>query len=106
MTRTAVVIGSTLVAGLLTALLLVSGRVLVAVTVRGRSMEPAYHDGDRVIVLRGARFRRGQAVVVERYASGLTWSRPPLPSGAGSAAVEGRGWLIKRVAAAPGDKKS
>jgi signal peptidase I len=56
-------------------------RRLVAVTVRGMSMEPTYRDGDRVLVRRGGALTPGQVVVLE----------------------ESGGWLIKRVAAVPGD---
>lgn len=40
-------------------------RRLVAVTVVGLSMQPAYQPGDRVLVLRGIVPRRGGVVVVE-----------------------------------------
>ncbi len=63
-------------------------RRLVAVTVRGASMEPAYRDGDRVLVRRGHRPAPGQVVVVR-----------DLPA----RAVPGPALLIKRVAAVPGD---
>jgi signal peptidase I len=57
---------------------------LVAVTVRGTSMEPTYRDGDRVLVRRASAFTPGQVVVVERPGTG-------------------RAWMIKRVVAVPGD---
>jgi signal peptidase I len=59
-------------------------RRFVAVTVTGRSMEPAYRHGDRVLVRRAAlpAVRAGQVVVL--------------------AAPHG-GWMIKRAAALPGD---
>ncbi|MEU7227949.1 S26 family signal peptidase [Streptomyces chrestomyceticus] len=78
-------------------------RALVSVTVRGTSMEPAYHDGDRVLALRGRTPTAGHVVVLERPGPGRLWSRPPLPPWAGAAAVSGRHWMIKRVRAAPGD---
>lgn len=78
-------------------------RRLVAVTVRGASMEPAYHDGDRVLVRRGSAFVPGQTVVVEHPHTDPGWSRPPMRRLAGATAVSGRTWMIKRVAAVPGD---
>ncbi|GAA2707906.1 S26 family signal peptidase [Micromonospora olivasterospora] len=78
-------------------------RRLVAVTVRGASMQPAFHDGDRVLVRRTATPAVGQVVVVEQPAPDGRWRRSPLPASAGPAAVAGRRWMIKRVAAVPGD---
>lgn len=69
-------------------------RRLVVVTVRGPSMEPTYRDGDRVLVRRGPPARHGQVVVVERFRHGTPGGRPPL---------RGTDWIIKRVAACPGD---
>ncbi|WP_198533885.1 S26 family signal peptidase [Streptomyces odonnellii] len=78
-------------------------RTLVVVTVQGSSMEPAYYDGDRVLVRRGAPPEPGQVVVMERPAAGIGWTAPPVPTGADPATVSARQWLIKRVAAVPGD---
>lgn len=75
-------------------------RRFVTVTIVGPSMEPAYRDGDRVLVrrVRPARLRAGDVVVVERPDAGGVWPRPP---------AEGRSldryWMIKRVAATPGE---
>lgn len=74
------------------------GRRLVAVTVQGRSMEPAYHHGDRVLVRRGVPLRTGQVAVVD-----MDRTSTPLPSGAGVLAIAGRRWMIKRVTAVEGD---
>ena len=52
------------------------------VTVRGRSMEPTLHTGDRMVVLRGAPPRLGQLAIVRL---------PPLESG------QPRPLAIKRV---------
>ncbi|WP_370942527.1 S26 family signal peptidase [Amycolatopsis sp. cg5] len=79
-------------AGLAGAARWVAGR-LSAVTVSGDSMEPALSDGDRVLVWR-SRFSRlsvGDIVV----ACVPTVARVP--------ALADRSWLIKRVAALPGD---
>ncbi|MEC4016330.1 S26 family signal peptidase [Streptomyces sp. H27-D2] len=85
-----------------TALLL--RRALVSVAVHGSSMEPAYHDGDRILVLRARTPSAGQVVVVERPGPGTTtWPHSPLARGAGAAALSGRQWMIKRVSATPGD---
>ncbi|MFE7787467.1 signal peptidase I, partial [Streptomyces libani] len=90
-------------AGLLPAAAVLLGHRLVVVTVRGVSMAPAYRDGDRVLVRRTARPTRGQVLVVERPAVHTRWPSGPLPAGAGARAVGQRQWLIKRLAALPGD---
>jgi len=65
---------------------------LLAVTVTGPSMEPALHDGDRVLVRRGPRrVARGDVVVLEP------------PSGARDEGLTREGLIIKRIAAGPGD---
>lgn len=63
---------------------------LVVVTVRGPSMEPTYCDGDRVLVRRHRGPAPGRVIVVDR-----AW-RPAAPA-------PGHRWMIKRVAAVPGD---
>ena len=76
-------------------------RRLVVVDVKGDSMRPALAAGNRVLVgrIRPAEVRVGQIVVIEhphRDQRGWTW-----PSGG---VVRGRKeWMIKRVAALPGD---
>ncbi|QIK04877.1 S26 family signal peptidase [Streptomyces sp. Je 1-4] len=96
----AVLLGLT---GLLPAAAILLSHRLVLVTVRGVSMAPAYRDGDRVLVRRTARPTRGQVLVVERPALHTRWPSGPLPAGAGARAVGQRQWLIKRLAALPGD---
>jgi signal peptidase I len=81
----------------------VLGRRLVAVTVRGISMEPAFQDGDRVLVRRGRTPSSGQVVVAEHPGLGHGWHRPPVGPAAGAGAIAGRTWMIKRVAAVPGE---
>ncbi|MFF4480713.1 S26 family signal peptidase [Streptomyces melanosporofaciens] len=78
-------------------------RRLVAVGVSGRSMEPAYHDGDSVLVRRGRTPGRGAAVVVERPPYQAPWPDPPVPRTAPAHRIYARQWFIKRVAAVPGD---
>jgi signal peptidase I len=63
-------------------------------------MSPTIDDGDRVLVRRAGigDVQVGQVVVVEMPAQGGGWTPEPPPwPGAG------RQWLIKRVAALPGD---
>jgi signal peptidase I len=96
-------VGSALLLSLhLTSSLLTDG--LVVVTVRGTSMEPAYHDGDRVIVRRGRTPRVGQVVVVERPDGTAGWRTRAVPPAGGARAVTDRHWFIKRVVAVPGDR--
>ncbi|MFJ4980274.1 S26 family signal peptidase [Streptomyces coeruleorubidus] len=91
-------------AGLRPAIAALLGGRLVAVTVRGASMEPAYRNGDRVFVLRRREaLTTGEVVVVERPDGAMRWIRPPLPPGSGSTALQARQWVIRRVVAAPGD---
>ncbi|MET9451121.1 S26 family signal peptidase [Streptomyces cinerochromogenes] len=68
-----------------------AGRLLV-VTVRGPSMTPTHHHGDRLLVRRTRTVRRGQVVVVLRPRSPAIWREDrhsPL--------------IVKRVAAVPGE---
>ncbi|MBE3011825.1 hypothetical protein IL992_21860 [Microbispora sp. NEAU-D428] len=74
-------------------------RRFVVVRVAGMSMVPTYQPGDRVLVRRGGRpaLRRGQVVVFRRLPpDGVGRSGRP-------AGLRGTPWLIKRVAAMPGD---
>ena len=66
-------------------------RVLILTTVDGSSMAPALRSGDRVLVRRTRRPRRGQVALL-RY--------PLLPSGAPT----GEQMLLKRVVAVAGDR--
>jgi signal peptidase I len=85
----------------LTAFTLLSGK-LVVITVRGVSMQPTYDDGDRVLVRRDVAPEPGQVVVVEHLQAGAIGESCPLAPGA-AGTISSRQWLIKRVAAAPGD---
>jgi len=78
------------------------GRRMVVVVVRGASMEPTYHDNDSVLVRRTPVVAIGQVVVVEKPTIGADW-RTPLIQATDSGVPAGREWLIKRVAAVPGD---
>ncbi|MER5783997.1 S26 family signal peptidase [Streptomyces mobaraensis] len=78
----------------LTAAWLVRG--LIVVTVAGPSMEPAHRHGDRLLAWRRRRPAVGRVVVVEIPGTG--------PSSAGDTGdLADRYWMIKRVAAVPGD---
>jgi len=75
-------------------------RRIAVVTVVGESMQPAFRSGDRVLVRRAglSHLRPGVVVVVEKPADSGAWSTP-LPSWPGRS----HDWMIKRVAALPGD---
>ncbi|MEU6715795.1 S26 family signal peptidase [Nonomuraea sp. NPDC046802] len=78
-------------------------RRYLVITVEGRSMEPSYREGDRILVRRtpGRHPRRGEVAVLAanpdelRQSSGVTVPRKPYPGETT--------WIIKRVLAAPGD---
>ncbi len=74
-------------------------RRISVVTVTGHSMLPTYLAGDRVLVrrVRIGRLRVGQVVVFEQPDQSGGWASPRRSPGASS------GWMIKRVAALPGD---
>jgi signal peptidase I len=74
-------------------------RSISIVTVSGLSMLPTYAAGDRVLVRRAriGRLRVGQVVVFEQPDEHGRWAIRPRPAGARG------GWMIKRVAALPGD---
>jgi signal peptidase I len=75
-------------------------RRVAVVTVAGPSMLPALADGDRLLVRRArlAELAVGQIVVFQRPDDDHSWSseQPIWPPARGE-------WLIKRVAAVPGD---
>jgi signal peptidase I len=78
-------------------------RRLAVVEVAGPSMQPALSSGDRVLVRRArmSELRSGLVVVVERPrpdGGGWVGAPPSWPPGQ-------REWLIKRVAALPGDRR-
>jgi signal peptidase I len=71
----------------------------VIVTVTGDSMVPALAPGDRVLVrrVRPSQLRRGQVAVVEMPDANGDWAAPL------RGPVSRHQWMIKRVAALPGD---
>jgi signal peptidase I len=74
-------------------------RSWAVITVVGPSMEPTFHQGDRVVVRRTARFAvsAGDVVVIER--PGGDPARRDQPAGI----RDGRRWMIKRVGAVAGE---
>jgi signal peptidase I len=78
---------------------LIARRRIAIVAVTGQSMEPTLAPGDRVLVRRtGVRsVRAGQIVVIEAPDSNGAWTGDPTRRDLG------RIWLIKRVAARPGE---
>jgi signal peptidase I len=77
-------------------------RRIAVVTVTGESMRPAYVAGDQVLVrrARAGDLQRGQVVVVQEPGRSGRWVTPP-PRGP----VSRHQWMIKRVAAVPGDAR-
>ncbi|WP_220502733.1 signal peptidase I [Microbispora sp. H10885] len=86
------VVTAALVAAVTVAAALVVRRCLVVVDLVGRSMEPAYRDGDRLLVRRSRRPRADDVVVFFN----------PLAA-AGSTGRPGRAWMVKRVVAVAGE---
>jgi len=76
-------------------------RRIAIVAVVGESMRPALAAGDRVLVRRAGidDLRQGQVVVIEKPGDDGSWTTPP-PRWPASR----REWMIKRVAAIPGDR--
>ncbi|MBO3748641.1 hypothetical protein J5X84_21400 [Streptosporangiaceae bacterium NEAU-GS5] len=78
-------------AGLIGLTVVLVRRGVALVTISGSSMTPTYADGDRVVMVRSRRLRRGGVIVF----------RMPPPS---KALPRGGALVIKRVAALPGDE--
>jgi signal peptidase I len=75
-------------------------RKIAVVTVRGLSMQPTLNAGDRLLIRRVSadRLRTGQIVVIERpHQDGASAGRPQ------NWPPAGHDWLIKRLAALPGE---
>jgi len=94
--------GAATAAGVLTVLaagVAIARRRIAIVTVTGQSMEPTLTAGDRVLVRRTRlrSVRTGQIVVVETPTENREWTGEP----AGRDLK--REWMIKRVAAVPGE---
>jgi len=90
--------GLALAAGTLLALVTLRQRFVI-ITVTGDSMVPALSPGDRVLVrrVRPGQLRRGQVAVVEMPDGNGDWTAPL------RGPVSRHQWMIKRVAALPGD---
>jgi signal peptidase I len=69
------------------------------ITVEGSSMEPTFHDGDRVAVRRTPTFRvmAGEVVVIAKPGFDNSWRNSPAPI------RDDRRWMIKRVGAVAGE---
>ncbi|MFI7145362.1 S26 family signal peptidase [Nonomuraea sp. NPDC050022] len=84
-------------------------RRYVVVTVHGESMLPTYRPGERLVVRRTPprSLRTGQVVVLAGVAKGSRAgaARGPRAGAVGGSPVDdpGTGWIVKRVAAVPGD---
>jgi signal peptidase I len=85
----------------LAAFVAVLRRRITVVAVIGPSMQPALAAGDRVLVRRAgiSELRPGQIVVFEKPGNDGGWVTQPPRWTAGR-----REWMIKRVAAVPGDR--
>jgi signal peptidase I len=88
------------VLGALTAGVCLLRRQVAVVAVIGPSMQPTLVPGDRVLIRRVASgdVRAGQIVVIEKPGEGGDWGTAPLRWPPGK-----HEWMIKRVAAMPGD---
>jgi signal peptidase I len=75
-------------------------RKLAVVTVRGLSMQPTLKAGDRLLIrrVRADRLRTGQIVVIDRPDAGGPSAGQPR-----NWPPAGHDWLIKRLAALPGE---
>lgn len=71
------------------AIVCIARRMVVLVTVRGRSMAPTYHDGDVLLACRARLLRAGRAVVFTPPDSSSAPGDPP--------------YRVKRIAALAGD---
>ncbi|MEV4282248.1 S26 family signal peptidase [Actinoplanes xinjiangensis] len=86
--------------GALAAVAAIAGAVLAArrrllvVEVAGDSMNPAYHDGDRLLVRRTRHPGRGRVVIAHHQEGGPR---------TGPVAAHQTSWLVKRLVALPGD---
>jgi signal peptidase I len=97
---TALVIAAIVLAAFAAGVAVLRRRVVI-VTVYGPSMQPTLRAGDRVLVrrTRSGGLRAGQIVVIERPGLGGQWDTDPAGKPTSS-----REWLIKRLAAVPGDR--
>jgi len=95
----AVVAAVPVVAAIATGMLALRRRLAV-VAVIGPSMQPTLAPGDRVLVRRTglSDIRTGQIVVIEKPREDGVWAARRRPAGP-------REWMIKRVAAVPGDAR-
>jgi phage repressor protein C with HTH and peptisase S24 domain len=64
--------------------------------VHGRSMEPALHEGDRLLVLYGARPRAGKLAIVRLPNDAAGFPRPLAVKRLTRRDPEGHGWWVER----------
>jgi signal peptidase I len=78
---------------------------LVVVTVTGISMAPGFEPGDRVLVRRGARraLRVGSVVLLPEPGVSVQARARRISASLGTPTLRQRRWVIKRIAAMPGD---
>ncbi len=90
---------------LLTTTVVLARRHLVLIRIVGLSMRPTFHPGDRVLVSRrgGEKIRSGSVIVLSAGKIEQWLAAQPHPATLGMIGFEGTDWIIKRVAAAPGD---
>jgi signal peptidase I len=74
-------------------------------TVTGSSMAPSFVPGDRVLIRRSARriLQVGSVVLLPEPGAPSQARLRGVPAARGTAALNRRSWVIKRVAALPGD---
>jgi signal peptidase I len=77
----------------------------IVITVTGPSMSPAFEPGDQVLLRRrpAGRIRRGTVIVLREPSPHQMWTGLPAVAGRTAGRVGRTSWVIKRVAAAPGD---
>jgi signal peptidase I len=92
-------LGALLAAGLAVGLL---RSKIAVVVVEGPSMQPTLAAGDRILVRRAriSKLQRGQVAVIEKPGADGRWATE-----AARRPARGREWIIKRIAALPGDPR-
>lgn len=88
--RAGLALGATLIA----ATIAVARRRLLLIDVVGDSMVPAFRSGDRLLVCRTRRLRRGDVVIAHHQDGRRTYK---------TASSYVTTWLVKRLVAVPGD---
>ncbi|WP_086841150.1 S26 family signal peptidase [Amycolatopsis kentuckyensis] len=88
-------------------LLVVLRRRYVVAHVRGHSMSPTFHDGERVVATRRRHYRVGDVIVFRPPSTasrpGGRVAKPPARGNAPDVTATDVAWRIKRIAAVAGD---